>query len=79
MITKTAYDALVRGKGADVNLEVKRLAQLKNLLGQANQIAGMLRSDYMKRGDKKKLSAIRSVVASGDQAWSKVPLTIENK
>lgn len=78
-ITREAYDALVRGKSTDVNLEVKRLAQLKNLLAQASYLASALRSDYMKRGVKKSRQAIVGIVENVDRSWAKVPLTIQNK
>lgn len=80
-ITKEAYDSLVRGNSADVNLEVKRLAQLKNLLAQAMMISAALRSDYMKRGPaaKKSLKEVRGIIENVDRSWAKVPLTIKNK
>jgi hypothetical protein len=79
VVTREAYDALVRGNGADVNLDVKRLAQIKHHLGQAMQLAKMLRGDYQKRGLSRMQNAVRSLEAPLDRAWSKVPLNIQNK
>jgi len=82
-ITKSAYDSLVRGNGADVNLEVKRLAQLKNLTAQAMMIAKALRGHYNPKTEgepnSKMYQIMRQVEKNIEQAWTRVPLEIVNK
>lgn len=82
VVTKAAYDAVIRGTGHQENLKVKRLCQLRNLLSQY-----LLLIDASLRDHNPQLSpqlpatynALRQNRTYVERAFLRFPLKVENK
>lgn len=83
MITKSAYDAIVRGNGADQNLRMKRFCQVRNLLGQALPLIDALLKEHVaaqpKGGGSPVVKSLRARRVDVERAFLKWPLNIQNK
>lgn len=81
VISKTAYNAVIQGNGSDVNLELKRLCQGRNMIGQAvlnidSAIRGF--NPQVKPQSRETYQRLRSVRATLEKEYIRYPLRIES-
>jgi hypothetical protein len=80
IVTKTAYNAIVRGDGANENLKIKRLCQVRNLIGQALPLMDALIKDHNPQvvaQSSVMFNALRKVDRDLRRAYLNVPLNIQ--
>lgn len=82
VITKTAYDALLRGQGGDANIMTKRLVQNRNLLARLMLgLEASMKDHNPQIKDQpsaiyNRLRQMRTVI---EREYLKYPLQIENR
>lgn len=80
VVTKAAYDAIVRGKGASERIEIKQLCQLRNYSGQMALVLMPLLKRYHSQqptGNKKMERKLRSIDRRLNAIIADIPLNIQ--